>query len=443
MEITISYVNNRFKMETITKSNKKRTSNIARIEDTIMKLPIDPIVIKVDKKDAKIIYKEGIKLILKDYQKHLNHPLYETIFNGISEDTPIVKNVKKINKLKLAVLSLSSVVFVSIAIPKIVPSTNTTIENEVVTTYDTPSSQTEIEQQVVVEEPDQLQLADESNYELLTRLEQSKELLDGKLINNSNLPIGSRLTDFALNKIVDFINSDNGKYCFEVCNDFGVDPYGYVCLMMNESSLEHNQTIPGGENYNGFAVGISQLETPKGQEITAFNYTTNQEETTYETMENATNIKSNIKLGIMKYQNILNRYHGNEKLAFQSYNYGHGLVDLIVAIYADEIGTSFDDVVNNYEDIGWLKYVKEAHENPKEFAKKYEQYEQYGATIRALKNWQYGTYGNGDYISDLYSYYIGIYSKNIVNGNIIQTNLTNNEVTKVALTDVNENNHII
>lgn len=435
MEITISFVNNRFKMETVTKKSRKRTSNIARIEETILGLPVNPLVIKVDKSDAKIIYRDGNKLILKDYQKHLDKQLYETIFKGIDDNTPIVKNVKRLNKTKLAALALTSIVFVSTVIPKFQVKMEVEEPN---ITYKVPVEQPEISKpKLKIEEVS----IDESNYDLMTRLEQSKDLLAGKLNNNSVLPISNRLSDFAINKIVDFINSEDGKYCFEVCNDFGIDPYSYVCLLMGESSLNHNDTVPGGKYYNGFAVGISQLETPNGKEVTAFNYTTNQEETMYETMENALDIRSNMKLSIMDYQNVLNRYHGNERLAFQSYNYGYGLVDLIVAIYADEIGVSFDDVVNNLEDVGWLKYVKEAHDNPIEFANKYEKYEQYGATIRALKNWQYDTYGNGNYISDLYSYYIGIYSKNIVNGEVVETNLLDNSVVRTPY--INQNDYKI
>ncbi len=435
MEITISYVNNRFKMETVEQKSRKRTSNIARIEETVLNLPVKPLVIKIDNKDARIIYEDGIKLILKDYQKHLDKQLYEIIFNGIDDNTPIVKNVKKINKSKLAALALTTVVLVSVAVPKFSVKT----ETEPIITHEVVIEKPKIVESKIIEP--KLEIIDESNYDLTIRLEQSKDLLDNKLNNNPVLPISNRLSDFAINKIVNFINSEDGKYCFEVCNDFGIDPYSYVCLMMTESSLNHNETVPGGKYYNGFAVGISQLETPNGQEITAFNYATNQEETMYETMENATNIKTNMKLGIMYYQNVLNRYHGNERLAFQSYNYGYGLVDLIVNIYADEIGVSFDEVVNNLNDVGWLKYVKEVHDNPVGFANKYENYEQYGATIRYLKNWQYSTYGNGDYISDLYSYYIGIYSKNIVDGEIIETNLLDNSV--VRNTYFNQNDYQI
>lgn len=438
MEITISFVNNRFKMETITSKSRKRTSNIARIEETVLKLPVNPLVIKIDKNDARIIYEDGIKLILKDYQKHLDKQLYEIIFNGIDDNTPIVKNVRKLNKTKLAALALTSIVLVSTAIPNFLVKTE--VVTEPIITYEVPIEKPKIiENKTIKPDLKTVEITiDESNYDLMTRLEQSKELLAGKISNNSVLPISNRLSDFALNKIVDFINSDDGKYCFDVCNDFGIDPYSFICLLMCESSLNHNDTIPGGKYYNGFAVGISQLETPNGQEVTAFNYATNQEETMYETMENALDIRNNMKLGVMNYQNVLNRYHGNERLAFQSYNYGYGLVDLIVNIYADEIGVSFDEVVENLEDVGWLKYVKEVHDNPVGFANKYENYEQYGATIRYLKNWQYSTYGNGDYISDLYSYYIGIYSKNIVNGEIVETNLLDNSVLKTTYTNQND-----
>ena len=147
----------------------------------------------------------------------------------------------------------------------------------------------------------------------------------------------------------------------------------------------------------------------------------------------------------MRYQNMLERYHGNEKLALQSYNFGHGLVDLIIQIYADEKGISFDDVVNNYEDTGWLKYVSQVSNDPIGFANSLDlnKYSNYNATIKYLKNWQYGNYGTSDYLKNLYGYYLGIYSSNIVNGNIVQTNLINNDVIKVSLSSLDNNDHIL
>lgn len=435
MEVVLNYSNKRFRVEIIEKNRRKRTNNSQRINEIILELPSDPFVIKQSSNDIKIIYNNGIKLTLKDYKKYQHSQLYGDIFANIDKKTPVVKNVRRLNKTKLAALALTTVVFVSAAIPKIITKPEGTSETEII--CEAPIETPEIIEPKLKIEENEISI-DESNYDLMTRLEQSKGLLNGKISNNPVFPISNRLSEFSINKLVNFINSEDGKYCFEVCNDFGIDPYSYVCLLMCESSLNHNDTIPGGKSYNGFAVGISQLETPNGKEVTAFNYTTNQEETMYETMDNAINIRSNMKLGIMNYQNVLNRYHGNERLAFQSYNYGYGLVDLIVNIYADEIGVSFDEVVNNLEDVGWLKYVKEVHEDPIGFANKYEKYEKYGATINYLKNWKYSTYGNGDYISDLFSYYIGIYSKNVVNGEVVETNLLDNSVVRTFYTNQND-----
>ena len=248
------------------------------------------------------------------------------------------------------------------------------------------------------------------------------------------------LNEYATNKIVNFINSKDGQYCFDTANDFGVDPYLYIALMTGESSLDHEGTIPGGVNYNGYGVGISQLESPAGQKINAYNYTLNQNEFVYETMENAIDKKKNIKIGIMRFQNILQKYHNNIYLALQSYNYGEGLIDLIIAIYADEMNITINDVINNQTDIGWMKYVQEVYKNPNGFVQKenidWSRYSNYSLTIDYLKKWEFETYGNDEYIASILNYYIGIYSKNMLNDNITYTNLVSMEQI------INKNNDI-
>ena len=431
MEVVLGYSNDRFKLELIEKNKRKRTSNINKISEILSELPSGPIVIKQSSNDIKIIYHNGIKLTLKDYKKYRNSQLYGDIFANIDKTTPIVKNINRFNKVKFAALALTSVVLVTTFLPK---KANDISVPEVTITSTIPVEEPSEE---IVLDNDKVSI-DESNYEFLTRLEQTSNIINGIIPNNSNIPLGTKLNEYAINKLTKFINSEEGKYCFEVCNDFGIDPYTYISLMMNESSLNHEGTLPGGKYYNGSAVGISQLEKPSGQEIKAFNYTTNQEEVIYETMENAMDLKTNIKMGIMHYQSVLNRYNGNNYLAIQSYNYGYGLLELIVTIYADEIGCTYDEVVNNFSDVGWLKYVMEVYENPNQFGEKYENYSQFGNTIKSLKNWKYNTYGNGKYLFNLYSYYIGMYSKNIVNGEIVETNLLDNSVVRTAYTNQND-----
>lgn len=430
MEVTIELVNNKLMMKLNSKQRKRRTNSVRAINQFVEQLPSNPLLIEVLNNDIKIVYDKNSKLILKNYKKNLNHQIYKRIFDGMNENIPVVKNVK-VNKVKTLALTLATITLVSIGVAKRVsidqsssPSTSISYE------YGQDNFTNDY---VMNEKSSDIMSSDEigqENYDFLTRLEQTKDILNGKIKNRKDIPLATSINEYCTSKIADFVNSDDGKYCFEMCDNFGVDPYTFLCLMFCESSLNHEDTIPNGKFYNGFGVGICQLETPNGQEVTAFNYNTNQEETIYETMDNAINKKTNMKIGIMRYQKVLDRYHGNEKLALQSYNYGSGLVDLIVAIYADEKGVSFDDVLNNYSDTGWLKYVREAYENPQGFANKYSGYENFKTTIDYLKNWQYKTYGNGNYLSDLYSYYVGIYSKNIVNGETVEVNLLENTVVK-------------
>lgn len=428
MEVTIELVNNKLLMKTVSKKRRRRTNSLKAINQFVDQLPAKPLLIEVLNNDIKIVYDNNSNLVLKNYKKNLNNQIYKRIFDGMDENIPVIKNIK-VNRTKTLALTLATIALVSIGIVRRV-NIDKNISSSVSISYQ--SNQDDFENTLGIEnqitENNLLQSLD--NYDFINRLNQTKDIINGKIENNSTIPLATSMDSYATTKLSNFVNSDDGKYCFDMCEQFGIDPYTFLCLMFCESSLNHEDTIPGGKFYNGFGVGICQLETPSGQEVTAFNYSTNQEETIYETMDNALDKKTNMKLGIMRYQKVLERYHGNEKLALQSYNYGYGLVDLIVSIYANEIDVSYDDVLNNYSDTGWLKYVKEVYENPQAFANKYSSYDDFKVTIDYLKNWQYKTYGNGDYLKNLYSYYVGMYSKNVVNGETVEVNLLDNTVTK-------------
>ena len=430
MEIILDFVNGGYNLTVIDKENKKRrrTNSTVKINNLLRDLPENPKVVIYEGNEAKIVYNQGAKLVLKNIDKHINKILYRQTFDKIDEKTPTVRNVKT-NVKQIATIAASSLAFITLtgfAVGTFIvqnPTVNTPVSSTIITTQ--PESVEDIE----VEEP--LVLIDEQNYDLMYRVGQTKEYLN----SSGEHSISSQLNEYTINKMLEFINSSNGQYCFDVCNDFGVDPYMFLSLMMKESSLNHTDTLPGGQYYNGCAIGICQLENPQGQEITAFNYTTNQNETIYETVENAVDINTNIKIGIMCFQNILEKYKGNQFLALQSYNYGQGLMDLIVCIYADEIGSSYDRVVENYQDTNWLKYVEQVHNDPIGFANSVnvDKYPDFKITIDYLKNWSYNTYGDGQYISGVLSYYIGEYGKSRVGDDLVETDYITGEVIKTAV----------
>lgn len=186
-------------------------------------------------------------------------------------------------------------------------------------------------------------------------------------------------------KVIDFLYGPLGQIVYKYSEMYGVDPNVIAAMCMQESSLMHNECIPGGSKYYGYGVGIMQLESPSGQEISAYNYLTGQFDTEYITMDNACNMEMNIKIGCMIFQNSLKSNYGNILLAIQSHNYGQPMLDLILE---QEYSGAVSSIKQDYEDLEWIKDVKTAHEDPQKY----------------LFDWDEDSYGDGNYISNVLKY---------------------------------------
>lgn len=186
-------------------------------------------------------------------------------------------------------------------------------------------------------------------------------------------------------RVIDFLYGPSGQLVYKYSEMYGVDPQVIAAMCMQESSLMHRECIPGGDLYYGYGVGIMQLESPSGQQISAYNYLTGQFDTEYITMEKACSMEMNIKIGCMIFQNSLKENYGNIFLAIQSHNYGQPMIDLILDQKYSKKATS---VKQDYENLEWVKDIKYAHENPKEY----------------LFDWNEDSYGDGNYISNVLRY---------------------------------------
>ena len=182
-------------------------------------------------------------------------------------------------------------------------------------------------------------------------------------------------------EVTEYLNSYRGNAIHKYSSCYGVDPNLVAAICAQESDLDHEDHTPGGDYYNGYGVGAMQLESPSGQKITAYNYTTGTEDVIYETMDNACDEETNIKIGCMKLQNYIKHYDGDLVHTIQAYNYGQGMVDLLLnRMRKDNVDTNDYDM--------FLKYVKDVHENPSKY----------------LNNWGENHYGDGDYIKHVLSH---------------------------------------
>ena len=220
-----------------------------------------------------------------------------------------------------------------------------------------------------------------------------------------------------------FKNTDRGQIFKKYANMYGVDYNFALALTKQESNLEHESNLPGGSNYNGFAYGFSQIEnTLIGSKIKAFNFKTGQNETIeivkdYPSVQkegiiylSVENFEENARIGIARLQSKLKKYKYNALMALQAYNYGDGAFELALNAYTNKTGKTIEEVINNKNDLGWIDYVLDLHQNPNQY----------------LPDWQYQTYGDGYYIEHIAQYF---------SEPILEFKTTNNETIYVNTQD--------
>ena len=179
--------------------------------------------------------------------------------------------------------------------------------------------------------------------------------------------------------VIDFLASPEGQLIYKYTKQYGIDPNIMTAIAMQESTLNHYACIPGGEWYSGYGVGLTQIESPDGAAVTAYNYDNNKWDTAYATMDAACNLETNIKIGCMMFQNKLRENCGNVFLAIQSHNYGQGMIDMMM----DKLyGKNAKEVMQDYSDTSWITEIENVHNNPSVY----------------ISDWSESKYGDGKYL---------------------------------------------
>lgn len=468
---------------------RKRTNNIDKIEHYLIEECKNFLNVEIHDKDLYLYTNSGIRFVIKDYNEMKDVRLMQYIFRKISK-APIVgdnlkqgKNTNYLQQLGLKLLYTNRKKIASLALTGLVLSGSITgvinglnnlhqqSEETVIEEFDKQNlnENSELEKNEIVVEnivtPEEkqesfgeIEINDiEENFEsqqlsidalkkelsIENRIEETKKLQSTyESYDNTKIMIGARVNIAKMEKL---FASEKGKIILEMAEIYGIDPYLLAAKGLTESSLLHDEHCPGGSLYNGYGVGAFQLECPSGKEvISAYNYKTGEEDYLTITMENAIDFRKNTQAAAMHLQNRLNLYNGNVYLALQSYNYGVYMMNVIIYEYVNELGVGRDDVINNINDLGWLEIVKDVHVNPNDYY--------YKATLnldtataedfenaKAKYKWKHKTYGNGHYIADVLSYYMGLKCQNLnLNGSSTIINFANNEVVSLAQAETSE-----
>lgn len=209
--------------------------------------------------------------------------------------------------------------------------------------------------------------------------------------SEGEIKAGSRYDE---NAMKEFKNTEAGMIMTETTQRFGIDPELLMALCKQESGLDHEGHLPSNPNYTGSGYGITQQEYTKFQNgeyvLTGNTYTEQGIVPESITVSEATaqDLEGNIIMGTIYLQQSLQHYHYNLFMALQGYNYGTGMMDIAIESYAAELGVTKEQVMENYNDLGWMKYVEDIYYHPQKY----------------VSNWPQATYGDHHYVSHVLSY---------------------------------------
>lgn len=355
-----------------------RTNKKESIMKHLEMLSEETFLISVVKGEDLYLKSVNNTFILKNCKQNIYNEYYTSFVNSIDYKIPEINlnNFKIIikNKERLATLALTGVVLLSsVGIIKNVSSKDDVLENN-------PNEIVSVEEDIVVDE-----------------IIAQNNIVD---VFESTFPVGNQIDEFTSNLTVGFKEAGHYEPFEDYSSDYGVDPNLLLALATTETGLDHSNTIPGGYRFNGCGYGIMQVEDVNiGSTVSAYNYNTKQTDSIEITEEKLIDYETNVQIGTVMFKNCLDKYNGNIYLTIQSYNYGISMMDRIIDIYAAELGVTPEDVMKNYNDLGWMKYVEDVHINPKKY----------------ISDWEYNTYGSDMYIKNVLGFYSG---NNIVFGDL-------------------------
>ncbi len=398
MELTLSIKYGKYCLEIDEKFQGIKSHQFTNDEDKILDK------LSIDFGDARLVrtelgyrkmYFDNHKITLKNYLLHKHDPLYADLAKLVDNNTKYVSSLKHINRKKLATMAtigsiaLTSLLGIGYAVKYHSHKPNVEISNEILT--------------------------DDRDIGLITptitptvtpTVTPTPTIAPTPTPAPTLFPVGDNFEEITS----DFYELDAWDYIQKYSEEFGLDKYLFLAMGQKESTLHHRLTLPGAKRYNGSAVGIYQIEHPENEyDVQAFNYSTGAYEKEHVCMATACDLEKNIKIGAMLLQNKLYKYNNNIYIAVQAYNYGDTGIRGVLEAYAKEKSVSLDDVINNYQDIGWLKYVEDLHYHPRN----------YGIT------WDDTTYGDPNYIAKVLSFHNGNESTNKnANGDDVSVDLS-------------------
>lgn len=167
-----------------------------------------------------------------------------------------------------------------------------------------------------------------------------------------------------------YVNENYFDIIEKYCSMYNLDSNLIAAIATQERGSHSDKVDDGG------AIGLMQIQVSvwNDKDINVYNYETNSEEKIHITLDKLKDVDFNIKVGCAIFQNYLNQMNGNVIAAIQSYNMGPGSVKKIISTYASATGKTYDEVLNNFEDIKWLDYRNSSYPGDPDYVENVSRY---------------------------------------------------------------------
>ena len=135
-------------------------------------------------------------------------------------------------------------------------------------------------------------------------------------------------------------------------NMYGVNPHIMYAIAVQERGV-HATVID-----NNGAIGLMQIQVDvwNNEDLRAYNYYTGNNDLLHITVEKLADLSFNIQVACAFYQFCFKQMKGNTLAALMAYNRGPTAAKNIITTYANAVGISYEEVLNNPNNLGWLNY---------------------------------------------------------------------------------------
>lgn len=241
---------------------------------------------------------------------------------------------------------------------------------------------------------------------------QSNKVYNNITFELNNL-IGS-MDSYSEHVIYTFMESSYGEKIISACIKYNCDIATIFSIGLVEFSLNENylyRILDGEEIFNPF-----QFDTI--DEKVFFKDTNLEIKRDFETI---TNPETHFDIAVANIKTLMTKYNNNPNLFIPAYNMGEGITNLVISKIMDEYNMSYIEVLNCMDNTMFSMEYKLISSDCSNYYLTCSNsvQESNKTTLNYLANWEYNSYGDGDYLDKFYTYYLTEYGSLFDNYNVL------------------------